>query len=198
MKKFSTRGVLRFAGAMAVCMFALPSAASAASWGPLSSHHTLDSPNLGFTSSFLGGTTSQCVQSSFTTRVTSAQNLEITSASFNGCTVSGPSIGTCTGTLVATRLPWTATAVTTSNLQIHGIHIDGRSEQPPGSNLCAAFAVGLLTTLTGTLTGGNYTSPGRLDFNNAEGLVTHSVSGNNVPLTFRALFTDTQGTLTVS
>ena len=42
MKKFSKKGVLLFAGAMAVCAFAMPSMASASSWGVVGSHHTLD------------------------------------------------------------------------------------------------------------------------------------------------------------
>ena len=70
MKKFSKKGVLLFAGAMAVCAFVLPAVASAATWGPAPSHHVLDSPNFGFTSAGgAGAITSSCTSSSFTANV---------------------------------------------------------------------------------------------------------------------------------
>ena len=66
MKKFSKKGVLLFVAAMALCAFAMPSAASAASWAR-SVSTTLDSPNVGFTGTTPTGTTitSQCTSSSF-------------------------------------------------------------------------------------------------------------------------------------
>jgi hypothetical protein len=207
MKKFSKKGVLLFAGAMAVCAFVLPSIASAASWGPINSHHVLHSPNLGFTNTgAVGNLTSQCTNSTFTADVVSAGDLSITASSFGGaCTTSGPSLGDCTTTATGSRFPWRATAVTTSNIQLHNVFIDVRFENMPGlGNSCAIN--GATLTITGTLTGGNWTGNAvhALDLNNAEGLVSHSALGNGTPITTRALLVDTgataggTGTLTVS
>lgn len=193
MKKSSRRGLLLFAGAMAVCAFVLPPVASASSWGPIGTHHTLDSPNFGYTSQIgANGVSSSCTASSFTARVLSAGDLSISTGTFGGlCTASGAAIGDCTITTQATGFPWRATAVSTSNIQIHGIDIDYTFENSPGGFCNLA---GTKTTITGTLTGGRWTgntSDPRIDFSNAEGLVTHSVLGNGNPITIRGLFTDT-------
>jgi hypothetical protein len=205
MKKLSKKGVLLLAGVMALCAFVMPSMASAASWGVVGSEHTLDSPNLAFTNTTaIGALTSQCTRSSFTANVSSAQNLEITSASFGGlCTASGGAgVGDCTLTAVGTRFPWTATATTTANIQIHGVFIDLTFEDLPGqaSTVCPNLRNQSLT-LTGTLTGGRWTGNGAhraLDFSNAEGLVTHGALGNGLPITVRGFVTDTQNTLIVT
>jgi hypothetical protein len=202
MKKFSKKGVLLFAGAMAVCAFVLPAAASASSWSPIGgADHVLDSPNAGFTSTLAGvGATSSCSSSSFTAVVLNAGDLQIRAGVFGGaCTASGAFIGDCTVTTTPT-FPWTATAVTTSNIQIHGVHVDVTFEDMPARPGSCTMVNGAKLTITGTLTGGIYTGPGRLDFNNAEGLVSHSALGNNNPLTFRGTFTDTNtlNPLTVS
>jgi hypothetical protein len=200
MKKLSKKGVLLFAGAMALCAFVLPSVASAASWGVVGTHHTLDTPNIGFTSPLAGGTTSSCTRSSLTTRVASAQNLEITSGSFGGlCTFETVSAGRCTLTAVPTRFPWTATATTTTNLQIHGFHIDARLDHIPGAGASCGLN-GAEFTVTGTLTGGIWTGNAShtMDFSNAEGLVLHSVLGNNQPTTTRGFISDTQNSLVVN
>jgi len=200
MKKFSKKGVLLFAGAIAACAFVLPGVASAATFGPAGTHHTLSSPNFGFTSNFLGaGVTSSCTSSSLTSDVANG-NLEITSGSFGGlCTYTSAATGTCTLTWRPTRFPWTVTAPTTSNVQIHGIHIDLRFEQPRGLNTCTNVN-GQDLTFTGTLTGGRWTGNAAhsLDFSDSEGLVSHSALGVNNPLTVRGFFTDTQETLAVN
>lgn len=207
MKKFSKKGVLLFAAAMALCAFAMPSMTSAASWGVVGSEHTLDSPNVGFTSTsgVVGRIISQCTSSSFTTTVASAQNLEITSGRFGGqCAATFPDAGAtanCTVTAVGTRFPWTGTARTTTDIQIHGIHIDVTFENTPADTSCAAVGLnGAKLTITGTLTGGHWTgnSLHHIDFVDAEGLVIHSALGNNVPVTTRATFRDTAQTLIVT
>jgi hypothetical protein len=204
MKKFSKKGVLLFAAAMALCAFAMPSMASAASWGVVGSAHTLDSPNVGFTGTGAAGAiNSSCSVSSFTTNVRSAAQLTITAASFGGCTSSGPIIGHCTTTSVATKLPWVATGITTSNVQIDGIHIDVTFENIPGAGAsCTNGANGTKLTITGTLSGGvwsgNAANQHEVNYTNAEGLVSHSALGNNSVITVRATFRDTQQTLTLS
>jgi hypothetical protein len=203
MQKLTRKGVLLFAGATAVCAFVLPSAASAASWGPVGSHHTLDSPNFGFTSVILGaGATSQCTSSSFTADVVSSANLSITTGTLGGlCTASGAAIGTCKLTVHPTFYPWTLTLTATFpfSITLDGIVISIRFDNPPGLNSCANVN-GADMTLTGRLTGGNWTGNAShsMDFNNSEGLVSHSALGNNTPITTRALLTDTSGTLTAS
>jgi hypothetical protein len=99
--------------------------------------------------------------------------------------------------MTATGLPWTATAVATSNIQIHGVNIDLKYDQSP-SGTCPAFFVGLNQTLTGTLSGVTHDNVGKeFILNNAEGVVSHSALGANQPLTFRGTIRDTQQTLTV-
>lgn len=204
MKKFSRKGVLLFAGAMAICAFVLPSVASALSWGPTNSHHVLDSPNIGFTSTgAVGALTSQCTASSFTARVLSGADLSVSAGSFGGlCTASGAGIGDCTVTTASTGFNWRVTAVSTSNIQIHNIDIDLTFENTPVANSCAINGAKL--TITGTLTGGQWTGNSahpRIDFDNDAGLVSHSALGNGVPVAARGFFTDTPASgspLTVS
>jgi hypothetical protein len=203
MKKFSKKGILLFAAALALCAFMMPSIASASSWGVVGSHHTLDSPNLGFTflNGVLGSITTSCTRSSFTANVASTQNLEITTATFGGlCTWTGPGIGTCTATTVGTKFPWTATAVTTENIQIHGVHLDVFFENVPGlGNSCLNFA-GQNLTITGTLSTARWTGNAShsLDFSDSEGLAFHSALGNNSRLTTRGFISDTQNSLVVN
>jgi hypothetical protein len=203
MKGFSQRSVPLFAAAMALCAFVLPSTTSASSWGVVGSHHTLDSPNLGFTSSLNGGTTASCTRSSFTVSVASPQNMEILAASFGGlCTLNTGIQGRCTMTAVGTRFPWTATPLSTVNIQVHGVQIDLFFEHIPGEAAECNLSL-LATTITGTLTGGRWTGNDAgqhsMDFRDSEGLVWHSAPiGVNVPTTWRGLLTDTQNTLTVT
>ena len=201
MKKFSKKGVLLFAGGMAVCAFGMPSMASAATWGGIGTDHTLHSTNVGFTGSPAGPVTSLCTNSTWTVDVRSAAALTVTSATFKGCTASGAAIGTCTWTWTVTPLnspDWTVTGPTTDNVQIHSVNIDITYEQHPGSASCAA--PGARQTLTGTLTGGFFNDTTHaLILADEEGLVSHTLGGvQNQPVTVRATFTDTVGTLTLT
>jgi hypothetical protein len=204
MKKFSTKGALLFAAAMAVCAFAIPSMASAASWGVVGSSHTLDSPNIGYTATGAAGSiNSSCSVSSLGTDVRSAGALTITSASFGGCTSSGPIIGHCTTTWIATKLPWVATPTSTTNITIDGVHINLTFENIPGAGAsCTNGANGTKLTFTGNLRSGLWSGNGanqhEITFSSAEGLVSHSALGNNSPVTLRGTFRDTQQTLTLS
>jgi len=194
MKKFSKKGVLLFAAAMALCAFAMPSMASAASWGVIGTEHTLDG-NLGF-SNDASNVQSDCAQVQFTVDVVSAAVIEITTGSFRQCTAGG-AIGSCTATSTPTGFPWTATAVTTSNIQIHGVDIDVSFENHPGSLACGA--VGASVRITGTLSGGRWTGnvgTRAIDVAGGTGLVSHgAVTGAITPT---GTVDDTQGTLTVN
>jgi hypothetical protein len=200
------KGVCLFAAAMALCAFVMPSMASASSWGIVGSHHALDSPNLGFTHTFpiIGALTTSCTRSSFTANVSSTRNLEIVTATFGGlCTWVGPSIGTCTATTVGTRFPWTATAVTTENIQLHGVHLDVFLEDVPGLESSCRTINGSALSITGTLSTGRWTGNGigqhALDFSEAEGLVYHwPALGSSGPMTIRGFITETQQTLIVT
>lgn len=205
MKKFSKRGVLLFAAATAVCAFAMPSLASASSWGVIGSEHTLHSPNLGFIGHGAIPLTSACSVTSFTTDVRNADSLTITSATFGGCTatgVAGGIIGDCTMTAVATSLPWSATANSAGDIRILGVRIAERFEQLPGSSACNAVVNGQNFTITGSLTGGSWTGNGanqhEVVFSNGSGLVSHSGLGLNTPLTVSGTIRDTQQSLTVN
>jgi hypothetical protein len=194
MKKFSKKGVLLFAGAMAVCAFAMPSMASAASWSVIGSHHTLNSPNIGFVTHT--GLSSSCTNSSFTTRVDSAQVLTITTGTFAGCTSSFPAAGAdCLTTSQGTGFPWIATAVTTTSIQIHRVHIDIRFEDMPGrAGSCGPLA-NTNTTLSGTLSGGHWNPAVReVVWTAGTGLVSSTAGAVTVGGTFR----DAQQTLVVN
>jgi hypothetical protein len=194
MKKFSKKGVLLFAAAMATCAFA-PSMASAASWSAIGSEHTLDSPDAGFVIDS-NGTTSQCGESAFTARVTSAMDLEIIGAVFRRCTASGPNIGSCTLTLSATGLPWTATPTSTTHVDIRNIHIDQLLENEPDSTAC--LANGAKITLTGSLINADWNNTTReLILNRTLHLASHSALGNNVTMTAFGTFRDTQQSLQI-
>ncbi len=202
MKKASKKGVSLFVAAMALCAFAMPSMASASSWGPVGTEHTLDSSSpVGFSLPALG-TTSDCARTQFTMTVTSTANVEIDSANYAGCTVTGPAgvTGLCTTTPTATNFPWTATAVSTSNIQIHGVNVDITLENHPGSSACVA--VGLRLRITGTLTGAKWHGNGAvrtLEFNGADGLVAHAAVGNDIPLGgLTGTLFDTQASITIT
>jgi hypothetical protein len=202
MKKFSKKGVMLFAAAMALCAFAMPSAAGAVSWTPVGTEHTLDSPDVGFTgtSGILGQIISSCTQSSFTADVTSATVVEITHATFGGdCTATFPNLGAtarCAVTARATALPWTATLISTSNVQIHGINIDVVFDQTATST-CPALVTGQSLVITGTINSGTTVNNTEhaLILNNAEGLTSHSGLLGSNPVTARGTFRDTQQTL---
>jgi hypothetical protein len=195
------KSLLLFAAAMATCALAMPSLASAASWGPLNSHHELDSPDFGFTASIsgLGTITTACTSSSFTVDIVSGAILTLTTGSIRNCTSTGPVVGDCNTTLAGTRFPWIATARTTADIQVHNVHIDVLFEQTVGGG-CGAAVVGQKITITGTLTGGSWKGNDTHEFvfNNAEGLTSHSALGNNTPITTRGTFRDTSQTLVVN
>jgi hypothetical protein len=201
MKKFSTKSVLLFAAAVALCAFAMPSMAGAVGWDPVGTEHTLDSSNVGFHSTTAAGTiTSQCTASSFTTNVASSANLEITAATFGGdCTLlvnQGAGNLTCTATSTALGLPWTATSAGgTTNIQIHGITITIRVDQSSVGN-CPL--VGADIHITGTLSGGVFNNTTHvLELANATGLTGVSPVGSN-PAFAKGTFTDTQNTLSAT
>jgi hypothetical protein len=196
MQKFSNKSVLLFAAAMAVCAFTIPSIASAASWGAVTSEHTLDSANLGFTSASI---TSVCSVSQFTSDVNaSGSALSISSALFRGCTATGPApVGVCTVTSVATGLPWTVSPVASNNVQIHNINIDWRYENHPGSTACGIN--GATASITGTLTGGTFfNNTHTLHFTGAAGLTTVSPQLGDQPVAANGTIRDTQQTLTAN
>jgi hypothetical protein len=204
MKKLSKKSALLFVGAMAACAFAMPSMSSAATWSTVGTEHTLHSPDIGFSSTVvpgIGTLLSQCSESTLTIDVRNANVLTVTSARFGGtCTITGPAIGTCTLTTTATNNPnWTVTAPTTSNIQIHPLVVDLTFEQHPGGG--CINVVGARTTITGTLTGGQWNGNGAgqhgVVFANDSGLFTHNFAGSG-PVTIQGTFRETGGTLNLA
>ena len=201
MKKYSKKSVLLFAALMALCAFAMPSMASASSWAPIGTEHTLDG-NLGFSSDALG-TQSDCAQVQFTGHVVNAAIVEITSGLFRNCTLTGATTGNCTVTATGTNFPWTATARTTSDIQIHGVDIDVFLETRLGGAAGSCPAEGVSIRITGTLSGGKWNGNGAglrgINVLGATGLVSHSIFGNGQVVTPTGTVSDnTQNTLTVS
>jgi hypothetical protein len=199
MKKFSQRGVLLFGVMLVVCAF-VPSMASAASWSAIGTTHQLFSPNLSFTSTgALGQVGSSCNASEFDADVVTANTIEITSARFRDCMGTFGEVN-CTVTPTGQNFPWTATATSTTDVQIHGVDVSVVFENTPGNpNACA-----LATTVrvTGTLTGGSW-APGatiagnELFFQHDDGLTVHTTAPTiaSNPVFLNGTFRDTTQTL---
>jgi hypothetical protein len=104
-------------------------------------------------------------------------------------------------TATPTGFPWTATAVTTSNIQIHGFDVDLQFENTPGNP--TGCAVNFSSRLTGTLTGGTWDPSAtganrRITFEHDDGLTSHSAQlGGPTPMFVTGTFRDTQATLNV-
>jgi hypothetical protein len=197
MERFSKKGALLFAAAMALCTLAMPSPASAGSWSTVGTEHTLDSPNFGFTATTAIGTVdSSCPSSQFTADVASTAALAFTSALFGGgCTAVFNGTQVCTATITPTNFPWTATVPTTANIQLHNFRLDQVLDQSPAGTCPVP---GLNVTVTGTATNGTWSNNQReITYTDAPGMVMHSPLGNNQPVTFRGTFRDTQQTLIV-
>jgi hypothetical protein len=187
MKKFSKKGVVLFAGVMAVCAFVMPSMASASSWGTVGTEHTLHSPDIEFTTTvpLVGDVTSQCTNSTFTVDVRTAAALTVTSATFRNCTATGPTIGTCTVTATANPSPtpdWNVTGITTSSITIDNLDVVVAFENTIGTSDCTRV-LGASVTLTGTLGGGQWTGNAAGQraavFANDEGLTAHGPTGTS-------------------
>ncbi len=171
--------------------------ARASSWGAVGTEHTLDSANFGFLSD-VQGSTSSCASSRFTLDVASTTVIEITSATFTGCTWVGSPFGSCTMTSTGTNFPWTATAVTTSNIQIHGVSINMLAEHHPSSGTCNL--ANMTVRITGTLSAARWTgntTPRTIVITGSTGLVAHGlfVAPAITPV---GAFIDTQNTLVVT
>lgn len=204
LKRSTSKIVMIAAAVMAVTAFALPSVTSAASWGTIGTGHTLDSSNFAFTSHFFpappffSAVTSSCTQTQFVTDVTSAGVLTVTGATFTGCTATGTG-SDCTTTVTATGLPWRATGLTTTNVQIHNFNLTMLVETRPGASPPPCAIQGMTATLTGTLTGGTWNaSTHQFAFSNADGLTTHVPALGPWPTTTSGTFRDTSQTLTLS
>jgi hypothetical protein len=197
MKTFSQRGVLLFGVMLAVCAF-VPSLASAASWFQVGTHHELFSPNLSFTATFpiIGQAGSQCNATELTGDVVSANTIEITGAVFKDC------MGTfgqsqCSATPTTNSFPWTVTATSTTNVQIHGLDVSVVFENTPGNpNACQTPGT---VRVTGTLTGGSWnpaTNEVFLSDPQSDGLTAHLLgTGLSAPAFVTGTFRDTSGTL---
>ena len=200
MKKFSQRSLLLFGAVLAVCAFMGPAMASAASWSVVGTTHQLFSSDLSFRADAappndvtLG---SICQASEFDVDVTSISDLRITGGSFQNCR-GLPGLGAnCTVTATGTGFPWTATAPNTTNIQIHGIHVDVLFEQTPGATTCGVN--GTKITLTGTLSGGRWDPSAigadrRVTYTDAPGVIGHGTSSLQALVT--GTIRDTTGTL---
>jgi hypothetical protein len=202
MKKLPQKGVLLFGVVLAVCAFVGPSMASAASWAGAGTHQLL-STNLAFTNNF-GGTLIgwTCAQSTVDFSVTNAGDAAVIGSRFTNCRGVTAAVVNCTLTTTGSNFPWTATATTTTNLQIHNIHWNQLWENQP-ANPTACALNGLQLTYTGTLTGGSWDPSSvpankRLTFNNADGLTGHpNNGGGSQQVLMTGTFRDLAGTLDV-
>ncbi len=191
LQRLLKKSVLLFGAVMALCALVMPSTAPAASWSPVGTiDGALDSPDFGFGIAAISSA-ARCRETQFTANVASAAVLTITSASFKNCHGTVGAAAGCTATVAGTGFPWRATAIDTSNIQIHGVNIDARFETTPpaGSATCAVNGVDV--RLTGTLA----PAPGslqtvwhhqRLTVTAASGVTAHTLGSGGLPATVTA------------
>jgi hypothetical protein len=197
MKRLSQKSLLLFGAMSVVCAF-VSSTASAASWSPIGTTHQLFSNRfeVTFVSGPLGHSGASCKAAEFDADVVSANTLEITNGDFAPCVGTHNAVF-CTATLATTGFPWTVTATTTNNVQIHGINIDVTFENTPGSGT-ACPGNGAKVQVTGTLTGGIWTIPGNeVTYSASTGLTAHYVAppGTSSPVIVFSTLRDTANTL---
>lgn len=199
--KWSKTGVLACAAGLSLAALAMPSVASAASWGVVGSTHDLDQlPTNPLVFISLDGTLGvNCAGFTLHASVTSPTVLTVTGGTFTNCMGSG-SLGTPCSTTFVGRFPWQATGLTTTNIQIHNIHATLLYENTPG-NATACPLNGVTATSTGTLASPNHIhwigASHRETFVNATGLAVHSVVGS-LPMSINGSLTDRSETLTLS
>jgi hypothetical protein len=156
MKKTMTKSALLFASIMALAAFAMPSMASAATWGPNTFNHTLTGsfiPTTVLTNSNFICNSSLVVHA----RVPASSTLDITSATFSSCHGNVGIGADCNVTAVASGLPWTANGTSTSDVQINITDIAATySNDPAHPGQCTV--IGRVAHLSGTLTGGAWTA----------------------------------------
>jgi hypothetical protein len=196
MRFLSRKGVVLFAGVMAVCAFVVPAVASADSFildaGTFPNTQILHSSNLSFSiPSINWGWT--CQSETYDVSVRSASDAQVLGAGLGNCHGTGGLVN-CTLTFAGTRFPWTVTPSTT-NLQIHDILFDLTFENTPG----AASACGTpgTITLTGTLSGGVWNNAAHsITLTDGTGLSAHI--GVVAPVLLLGTLTSTQKNLTIS
>jgi hypothetical protein len=196
MKKFS-KSVMLFVSVVAVSAFVVPAMASAATWtGSIPSTHVFDSPNpanrLLFNSSLGAGST--CAVARFHIDVRSSTDAVVTGTNFQNCMGTGLAVN-CTATATGSNFPWTVTNPATDNIQIHGVHVTVLFENTPGN--ATACALPAPVTVTGTLSGGQWTNAGHeIEFLDDAGLHVTSPLGPGT-VTISGTLADTQRTTTM-
>jgi hypothetical protein len=177
---------------VAICAFAVPSSATAASWGVIGTAHTLTSTNLTSTAHLSGGGTigETCATTQLQADVMDASIVTVTNASFTNCTGTGVG-GDCLVTKRAVDLPW---RITISTFALHG-HIETIYENKASGPPCP-------TPITMTWKG--LTRPGtwnaalhQISYANATGWTATSALGN-LPATVTGTIRDVAQTLTAS
>jgi hypothetical protein len=172
LRKPSRRRLPAFAAALAMCALAIPSAASAASWGPIGTGHTLTTSTLEFTAHPASGATLgwSCAQADVFVTVQSSSVLTNTTTTLAKCTGTGTAVH-CIATSLATSPPWTVTGPTTSNVTFDNFHMDLMYVNKPGDPTgCTLSGMGIFT-LTGVIAGGTWDAAGhQITYTNATGL----------------------------
>lgn len=164
MIKTMKRSLVLAAAVAAMSAIAVPSMASAANWGVVGSTHTLSSTNL-FLDVAAGQAGAVCnVNMGATVRNPASSTLDIVSSTHLFCPGRSGYLAGCTVIGAPSNLPWTATAVSTTNIQMYVKYTVTAS----GSCLNPGTY-----TLVGTVSGawtGNGVNQHSLQFTNASGL----------------------------
>jgi hypothetical protein len=182
---------------VATCALAIPSMASATSWGPVNSTHTLTSSTLEFKTHLPGGQVAgwSCARADLHVHVRSTTDLGITQATFATCTGTDIAVN-CIATSVGTRFPWTGTAPATNNISITGILVDLTYVNQPGNPTACPLTNQGLFTLTGNLTGGVWDAAAhQVTYTNATGLDASFALSGTGPVTVTGTLRDATQTL---
>jgi hypothetical protein len=200
MNKIIKKGLLLFAGIMALTAFAVPAMASAANWGVPNTNHTLTSSAIVLTSGTPTPGALQCTSAQYGVhvRTPASSTLDITSATLSGCTGTSGAWASCNWVLTAAGLPWTATAASTSSVTVNANFTVNVTNQPGNATGCILAGNGLV--LAGPIPAGTWNAAAHsLTFPSGTATLRLSFMGSFVAnVNESAVFTDPLHTLTLA
>jgi len=181
MIKTMTKSLALAAAIAAMGAIAIPSMASAATWSPLDTVHTLTSPssitfNIQGVSSTSTFSCSSGPRFSAQVRTPASSLMDMTSTSTLSCTGTTNSFAPCNVALAMNGLPlWNVDGTSTTNVKVNSVNIEATFTSKPGQTCGLAGGV---WTITGQLAGGVWSNLTRsLAFTNGTGLTFQGPTG---------------------
>ncbi len=173
----------------AMAAFAVPSMASAAVWGPINTNQSLDTSSANYNA--IPGTLPYgfvCAQHlGVHVRTPASSSIDVTSASFSSCIGTGGATA-CPATATPTGLPWTATALSSTSVNLP-VHL-----QATFTGACTGITVNVDGLINGTWSASTHT----LVFSNASGLTETFMGSTLGTLTFSGSLRNPTQTLTLT